>query len=98
MATKKKNKPENPDMQAPKEAQEALWNALGHNSTTDGEMIECPAEAVVGFAKYYKEANMPETPGNAGTDFETEYGHLTTQVPQLLKAILRELYLIRRAK
>lgn len=74
MATKKK-KTENPDMQAPKEDQEALWNALGHNSLAD-----------------------PETPGYTGPDFETEYGHLTTQVPQLLKAILRELYLIRRAR
>lgn len=30
-------------------------------------------------------------------EFEKEYSHLSTQVPQLLKAILRELYLIRRS-
>jgi hypothetical protein len=41
MATKKK-KTENPDMQAPKEAQEALWNALGHNSLADPETPGIP--------------------------------------------------------
>ena len=31
-------------------------------------------------------------------EFEREYAHLSTQVPQLLRAILRELYLIRRSR
>ena len=31
-------------------------------------------------------------------EFEREYAHLSTQVPQLLKAILRELYMIRRSR
>ena len=31
-------------------------------------------------------------------EFEKEYAHLSTQVPQLLKAILRELYMIRRSR
>ena len=31
-------------------------------------------------------------------EFEKEYAHLSTQVPQLLKAILRELYMTRRSR
>lgn len=39
---------------------------------------------------------VPYTP-DVDAEFEREYAHLSTQVPQLLKAMLRELYLIRRS-
>lgn len=39
----------------------------------------------------------PYTP-DVDAEFEREYAHLSTQVPQLLRAILRELYLIRRSR
>lgn len=39
---------------------------------------------------------VPFTP-DLDAEFEREYPHLSTQIPHLLKAILRELYLIRRS-
>lgn len=42
--------------------------------------------------------SSPIMPYDLDAEFEREYAHLSTQVPQLLKAILRELYLTRRSR